>query len=66
MELLLMAVATCSGMDIMSILDKMKITYDRFQILVHGEQAKVAKDLKIKLLLTIDKKWVSWYPCPAF
>jgi len=41
MELVLMAVATCSGMDINSILDKMKSTYDRFQISVRGEQATV-------------------------
>jgi len=41
MELVLMAVATCSGMDIMSILEKMRIPYDRFQISVRGEQATV-------------------------
>ncbi|MGI1658867.1 MAG: OsmC family protein [Desulfitobacterium sp.] len=39
MELVLMALAGCSGMDCVTILDKMQIAYDRFQITVVGERA---------------------------
>ena len=39
MELILMAIAGCSGMDIVSILEKMRVKYDRFEISVQGERA---------------------------
>lgn len=39
MELILMAIAGCSGMDIVSILEKMHIPYERFEITVQGERA---------------------------
>ncbi len=39
MELVLMAIAGCSGMDIVSILEKMHISYDRLEILVQGDRA---------------------------
>lgn len=39
MELILMAVGSCSGMDIVSILEKMRVPYNRFEIMVQGERA---------------------------
>lgn len=39
MELILMAIAGCSGMDIVSILEKMHISYERFEIIVQGDRA---------------------------
>jgi putative redox protein len=39
MELVLMAIGGCSGMDIVSILEKMRVTYDRFEIYVQGDRA---------------------------
>lgn len=39
MELILMAIAGCSGMDIVSILEKMRTTYDRLEISVQGDRA---------------------------
>lgn len=39
MELVLMAIGGCSGMDIVSILEKMRVKYDRFEISVQGERA---------------------------
>lgn len=39
MELMLMSLAGCSGMDIVVILEKMQITYDRFEVTVIGERA---------------------------
>jgi len=39
MELVLMAIAGCSGMDIVTILEKMQIKYKRFEIEVEGERA---------------------------
>ncbi len=40
MELLLMALLGCTGIDIAEILKKMKIIYDRFEIVADGERAK--------------------------
>lgn len=40
MELLLMGVAGCSGIDIVSILEKMRINFDAFEIGVEGERAQ--------------------------
>jgi putative redox protein len=34
-----MAIAGCSGMDIVSILEKMHISHDRFEIMVQGDRA---------------------------
>lgn len=39
MELVLMAIAGCSGMDIVTILEMMQIIYERFEISVVGERA---------------------------
>lgn len=39
MELVLMAIAGCSGMDIVSILEKMRVSYQRFEINVQGDRA---------------------------
>lgn len=51
MELLLMSIAGCSGMDIVSILDKMKVKFQRFETTVEGERAsdhpKVFKDIEV-------------------
>lgn len=51
MELLLMAIAGCSGMDIVSILDKMRVKVQRFEIIVEGERAsdhpRVFKDIEV-------------------
>ncbi len=38
MEMILMALAGCSGMDIVSILEKMQVDFDRMVIFVQGEQ----------------------------
>lgn len=51
MELLLMAIAGCSGMDIISILDKMKVKVQRFETTVEGDRAsdhpRVFKDIEV-------------------
>ena len=51
MELLLMTIAGCSGMDIVSILDKMKVKVQRFEATVEGERAsdhpRVFKDIEV-------------------
>jgi len=39
MELVLMAIAGCSGMDVVSILGKMRVGFERFEIEVQGERA---------------------------
>lgn len=39
MEMVLMSIAGCSGMDIVSILEKMRVPYQRFEINVQGERA---------------------------
>lgn len=40
MELVLMGVAGCSGIDIVSILEKMRVNFDKFEISVEGERAQ--------------------------
>ncbi|MGI1658721.1 MAG: OsmC family protein [Desulfitobacterium sp.] len=40
MELLLMGVAGCSGIDIVSILEKMRVNYEKFEISVDGQRAE--------------------------
>jgi putative redox protein len=51
MELLLMSIAGCSGMDIVSILGKMQVRFQRFETTVEGERAsdhpKVFKDIEV-------------------
>jgi len=51
LELILMALAGCSGMDIISILGKMRIAYDRLVIEVEGEvtsdHPKVFTDIEV-------------------
>lgn len=39
MELVLMAVAGCSGIDIVDILRKMRVSYSRFEMFVTGQRA---------------------------
>lgn len=39
MEMVLMAIAGCSGMDVVSILEKMRVNYQRFEINVRGDRA---------------------------
>lgn len=39
MEMVLMAIGGCSGMDVVSILEKMRVTYSRFEITIQGERA---------------------------
>jgi putative redox protein len=61
MELVLMAVGSCSGMDIVSILEKMRIKYNRFEITVQGERAadhpRIFTDIEV-----IYKFWGSELP----
>lgn len=40
MELVLMGVAGCSGIDIVGILEKMRVSHKRFEISVEGERAQ--------------------------
>ena len=51
MELVLMAIAGCSGMDIVSILEKMQVKVQRFETTVEGERAsehpKVFTDIEV-------------------
>lgn len=51
MELVLMAVAGCSGMDVVTILEKMRVKFQRFETTVEGERAgdhpRVFKDIEI-------------------
>lgn len=51
MELLLMAIAGCSGMDIVSILGKMQVKVKKFEMSVEGERAsdhpRVFKDIEV-------------------
>lgn len=39
MEMVLMAIAGCSGMDVVAILEKMRVKISRFEINVQGERA---------------------------
>lgn len=52
MEMVLMAIAGCSGMDIVSILEKMRVKYNRLEISVQGERAndhpRVFTDVEIE------------------
>lgn len=51
MELVLIAIAGCSGMDIITILEKMQVKVQRFETTVEGERAsdhpRVFKDIEI-------------------
>ncbi|NMA69764.1 MAG: OsmC family protein [Desulfitobacterium sp.] len=38
MELILMALGGCTGMDVVLILEKMKVTFDRMEIIIVGER----------------------------
>jgi len=40
MELVLMGIAGCSGIDIVDMLEKMRISFERFEINVNGERAE--------------------------
>ena len=56
MELLLIAVAGCTGMDVISILRKKRVKFEDFSIEVEAEQAeehpKVFTEIKIHYLIT--------------
>jgi len=51
MELLLMTIAGCSGMDIVTILDKMEVKVQRFEMTIEGERdsdhPRVFKDIEV-------------------
>ena len=51
MELLLIAIAGCSGMDIVTILEKMQVKVQRFETTVEGERSsdhpRVFKDIEV-------------------
>ncbi len=51
MELVLMGVGGCSGIDIVSILEKMRVKYEKFEIHVQGQRAeehpRVFTDIKV-------------------
>lgn len=51
MELVLMAIAGCSGMDIIAILEKMQVKVQNFETTVEGERAgdhpRVFKDIEV-------------------
>ncbi|KJR48015.1 OsmC/Ohr family protein [Desulfosporosinus sp. I2] len=51
MELLLMSIAGCSGMDIVAILQKMQVKVQRFETTVEGERSndhpRVFKDIEV-------------------
>jgi len=55
MELLLMGVAGCTGLDIVHILGKKRITLDQFEVRVRGKRAddypKVYNEIEIEYLL---------------
>ncbi|SDH14902.1 OsmC family protein [Desulfosporosinus hippei] len=50
-EILLMTIAGCSGMDIVTILEKMNVKFNRFETTVEGERAsdhpRVFKDIEL-------------------
>ena len=56
-QMLLMALASCSGLDIISILKKQRQVIDDFQVEVDGEQEKIEKeatvfaDIEVKFML---------------
>jgi putative redox protein len=58
MELLLMGVAGCTGIDIVYILGKKRITLDQFEVRVRGKRAedypKVYNEIEIEYLLWAD------------
>jgi putative redox protein len=58
MELLLVGVAGCTGMDIVHILGKKRITLDHFEVRVRGKRAddypKVYNEIEIEYLLWSD------------
>lgn len=51
MELVLIAIAGCSGMDIITILEKMQVKVQRFETTVEGERAsdhpRIFKDIEV-------------------
>jgi|SRR5690554_5545245 len=51
MELVLMGVGSCSGIDIVGILEKMRVQYENFEIKVQGQRAedhpRVFTDIKV-------------------
>ena len=55
MELLLLGVAGCTGIDIIHILDKKRITLNQFEVRVRGKRAndhpKIYTDIEIEYLL---------------
>ncbi len=49
MELLLMGLAGCTGMDVISILDKMKVKYDDFRIEIEADKAETHPKVYTKI-----------------
>ncbi|MCD6450832.1 MAG: OsmC family protein [Acidobacteria bacterium] len=60
MELLLIAIAGCSGMDVISILEKMKLKVRRFEVEIEGERASdhPKRYKKIELLYRVYGKGI--------
>lgn len=49
MELLLMGLAGCTGMDVISILDKMKVSYNDFRIEIEADKAETHPKVYTKI-----------------
>lgn len=59
MELILVGLAGCTGMDVISILEKMRQSVTKFEVLVHAERAsehpKVFTEITLEYVLTGQK-----------
>ena len=52
MEAVLVALGGCTGMDVVSILNKMKVNFDSFEIIIGAERAKEHPKVFTKIHLT--------------
>ena len=52
MEAVLVALGGCTGMDVVSILNKMKVNFDSFEIIIDAERAKEHPKVFTKIHLT--------------
>jgi putative redox protein len=56
MEMVLIAMGGCTGMDLGSLFKKMQVDYDRLEIKIHAERAtehpKIFTEIKLKYLIT--------------
>jgi len=62
MELVLMGLGGCTGIDVTMILEKMRIAYDRVEIAVEGQRAKTPPEKFTDITVTyhIDAAGASW------